>query len=134
MTKEELIRAWDKICYCCTDSAAYPIKELAMIARVLIAYEDKQAITDKTIDKYRWHDMLKDPTDLPCDMDNVQICWVGGSYYWYDSMFWDADRGVFSIYGKTEYEVIHPIIGDKRYSMYGEAIAWREIEPFEVSE
>lgn len=86
------------------------------------------------IDKYRWHDLRKDPTDLPCDMDNVQICWVGGSNYWYDSMFWDADRGVFSIYGKTEYEVIHPIIGDKRYSMYGQAIAWREIEPFEVSE
>lgn len=92
----------------------------------------------RTIDaeptKYRWHDLRKDPNDLPRDMDNVQICWVGGSHYWYDSMFWDAYRGVFSIYGKTEYEVIHPIIGDKRYSRYGQAIAWREIEPFEEEE
>lgn len=108
--------------------ADYPIREVA---------EDLEHIVDeyeKDYSPYRWHDLRKNSDDLPEDMENVQICWSGGSNNWYDSMFWDADRKVFSINGKTEFEVIHPVIGDKRYAAYGEAIAWRYIEPFEEVE
>ncbi len=49
LINEELQKAWSKICYCCSCSDVdYPTKELDMISDVLIAYEELQAISDKT--------------------------------------------------------------------------------------
>lgn len=119
MTKEELIRAWSKICYCCSYSSVdYPTKELDMISDVLIAYEENQAITDKTSDKCRWHDLRKNPNDLPALGKKVV--------------------GYFENYGTWTIGIVHRHENGWRVEEFWlegwELLAWKEIEPFEVSE
>lgn len=73
-------------------------------------------------EKYRWHDLRKDPKDLPnkCGLYIVCIEYpteekeVGMGYY--ENMYWYR-RGV-----------------RPRIPNYGNVIAWREIERFEEDE
>lgn len=78
--------------------------------------------------KYRWHDLRKNPNDLPKDAEYVLVCWRGIKQNWYDVMFWDDDKKVFSLYGD------HPVTSDERPVTFGDVIAWKYIEPLEVIE
>lgn len=74
-------------------------------------------------DKYRWHDLRKNPDDLPkkeyetcevCLEDktiDIAICHLGFFEPWYAAYFFDCPS-----------------------NWYTKVIAWREIEPFEVTE
>jgi hypothetical protein len=65
-------------------------------------------------DKYRWHDLRKNPDDLP-DMDGDHLCFIDNEPYSYCSVCeWDNPN--WYNYNGTE---------------SNNAIAWREIEPFE---
>lgn len=85
--------------------------------------EDLEHIVDeyeKDYSPYRWHDLRKNPEDLPEERSHV-ICCHGGKrkYYtatWFcKNAFWCADEE----YGSFPYE---------------DVIAWRYIEPFEEVE
>lgn len=71
-------------------------------------------------DKYRWHDLRKDPYDLPkyCDTylvyrpkgyEKYSFCYCGADGTWYDNYRYDNT-------GRLQ---------------LNDVIAWREIEPFE---
>ena len=85
-------------------------------------------VKEALADKYRWHDLRKNPDDLPKTAEHVLVCWRGIKQDWYDVMFWDSDRKVFSLYGD------HPVMSDERPVTFGDVIAWKYIEPFEVTE
>lgn len=78
---------------------------------------------------YRWHDLQKDPNDLPKHIDQVIVCVKGSSRNWVDAMFYDHERKLFTVNSCTVYEKSR-YIGDN----VNDVIAWREIEPFEVTE
>lgn len=84
---------------------------------------EKQAITEITNDKYRWHDLRKNPNDLPKIDDMVLVC-----FEW---------KGKFSGDIYTDYVTsYHNGILFDGFQIDGlyKVIAWREIEPFEVAE
>ena len=71
-------------------------------------------------EKYRWHDLIKDPDDLPTEK-NDYMCATSG---WSNAIF---------------YQVCTYFIDDDLWSPdcptnYNNVIAWREIEPFKESE
>ena len=72
--------------------------------------------------KYRWHDLRKDPDDLPEDNHNVLICLEGFEGY---------PVGVdVAIHNKFAHKWGTSLMSYKD----DEVIAWREIEPFEEVE
>lgn len=90
-------------------------------ARTLIdAYRTFLKEMLEEFEKHRWHDLKKDPDDLPnkCGTYIVYIGYpeeeVGMAYY--ENMYWYR-RG-----------------RSRRVPNYGNVIAWREIEPFEEDE
>lgn len=96
---------------CTADGKCFNAKIMAIEAL------NKQAIREKTIDKYRWHDLRKNPDDLP---DDEREYWVhgvwgsgkvseGGCVFKKDDGYFDACWN-FNV------------------------TAWREIEPFDEEE
>lgn len=72
---------------------------------------------EQEMDKYRWHDLRKNPDDLP-ELYMRKDLWFGGNLYSVGDFcgdYWNADlyRGL----SKNEYKI--PVI------------AWRETKPFE---
>jgi len=101
-----------------------------------------QAISDKTSDKYRWHDLRKDPKDLPEELSEVNITWVNHNPVDYykkikDIPFSNA-MGIYcngrwwwwSATCKDELEEYGYCVIDAMDEEI-EVIAWREIEPFD---
>lgn len=79
---------------------------------------------------YKYHDLLEDPNDLPEDGANVLVCYIGGDNDWYETLFYDASRQVFSLYGGTEFAKTRKIA--KNETDFGSVIGWCYICPFEV--
>lgn len=77
-------------------------------------------ISSRIDNKYRWHDLRKDPNDLP-ELYIRKELWFGGNLYSVGDFcgdYWNAD-----LYrGQSDKEYRIPVI------------AWREIEPYEVRE
>ena len=73
-------------------------------------------------DKYRWHDLRKNPDDLPCK-DGLYAITIQ-----YDEESSETGFGQYeNMYGYTSgWSATMP--------SYGKIIAWKEIEPFEVIE
>lgn len=106
MTKLE--KAWAQICSCCGEATEYPMKELHFVADELTK-----------VQKYKWHNLRKNPNDLPI----------------YEKSYWCVIETV----GKTIYE---PKINSE-YTVLGRyqilnlkefVIAWREIDTFDETE
>lgn len=79
----------------------------------------KQATSDKTSDKYAWHDLRKNPDDLP----------EWGRLFVYCFMFRDEGKGehLYNI------DNAHGIVVDfmkNRGNSIAECIAWKYVEPF----
>lgn len=96
--------------------------EYAKADEAIIEALEKQAIIAETSDKYRWHDLRKDPEDLPPHGIVVIVLTegfgFGASIYTHTIGHWNKDKG------KWRFDsVAYPI-----------PIAWREIEPFEEVE
>lgn len=137
MNNEELQKAWDKICYCCSHSFDdYPSDELYMISEVLtdyIAYEENQAISDKTRDKYRWHDLRKNPNDLPCKDGTYRCVFKDDIHTYFDC---DYRNGIG--FGKECFYAHNELTGSpieyyfECFDEDDEVIAWQDIELFEV--
>ena len=86
------------------------------------AQEAKRLITSliEKDRKYRWHDLRKNPEDLPTHTKTVEVeLWSEflGIYHDHDSIH-DIDDGLWMSY---------PYGGNK----WGKVIGWREIEPME---
>lgn len=81
---------------------------------------EKQSITEKASDKYRWHDLRKNPNDLPIK-DGLYA--VAVKYFAEEKS--EIGFGQFeNMYGYgSGWSAIMPSCGT--------VIAWREIEPFE---
>lgn len=73
--------------------------------------------------KYEWHDLRKNPDDLPKLFDEVLVCAVD-SY----------GNKEYVISCKVEQEPKEDSIVINGWSCLGKVIAWREIEPFEEVE
>lgn len=85
----------------------------------------EQAISDKTGDKYRWHDLRKNPTDIPKDSGDYLCCVEFREEYYSEKL--ENEYCVVEWYNGKWYT------GETIY--YGiDVIAWKEIEPFEVTE
>jgi len=67
--------------------------------------------------KYRWHDLMKDPNDLPKKGETVLVCGVHHGY----------EVGTFN--GSHEYN--GKSVWEWKKHTVKTVIAWREIEPFE---
>lgn len=80
-------------------------------------------------DECEWHNLLANAKDLPKDMDNVLVCYIGGDNNWYETMFYDASRQVFSLYGGTEFAKTRTIA--KNETDFGSVIGWCYIYPFD---
>lgn len=81
---------------------------------------EKQATSEETSDKYRWHDLRKNPEDLPTHTKTVEVeLWSEflGIYHDHDSIH-SIEDGMWMSY---------PYGGNK----WGKVIGWREIEPME---
>lgn len=90
-------------------------------------FVDKSSSSD--YNKYKWHDLSKNPNDLPKVNTFVQCVWVGSSHNWYDVFLFDDDpRPHF----KNTLGNMISIIGDEKFTYEGQVLAWKEIEPFEV--
>ena len=73
-------------------------------------------------EKYRWHDLRKDPKDLP-DKDGIYMVCI---------IFHAEEKAV----GAAFYGIMYGYKsgGDMLMPNDGKVIAWREIEPFEEDE
>lgn len=111
MTAEEALKTLNR-CQCeCTGRECDKCEE---------AYDAIQKIVEKA-DKYRWHDLLENPDNLPEYDHNVLVC---TSSNWY------------GIWSRTTFDG-EIDIWENEHAMYediDEVIAWREIEPFEEVE
>ena len=105
-----------------------------------------------TENKYRWHDLRKNPEDFPKDAHTVIVCYVGR----YDTTCPEGIKRLFKdqtfaklLWEMPQYTMLKHFCEDKEEEIdegwYGvcsdkttppefEVIAWREIEPFEVVE
>lgn len=94
----------------------------------LMSYEVVEMINDcidnalETVDKYRWHDLRKNPDDLPTKDGLYAIATL------YDTDLTDVGFGEWeNMYGYgSGWSALTP--------SYGKIIAWKEIEPFEAKE
>lgn len=115
----------------CKDCCLHPCKALKNKDRCY-SYNILNKALEKA-DKYRWHDLRKNPDDLPPHGMKVECQHLPNLitdaeelvvfHYFINGNFvynWDLDTDVRS---KT--------FGQR---IYGDIIAWREIEPFEVTE
>ena len=88
------------------------------------AYDQLKKICERE-DKYRWHDLRKDPEDLPEEIaTNVLTISMDGTYIvrTYEGI---SIKGFLDSYG-------HDLKTHQRYEM--QVAAWREIEHFEVND
>ena len=87
-------------------------------------------------EKYRWHDLRKDPDDLPRNLDkSVMYTCVHENHLYdpeYPAYYFNLERGEFGFW-RTVYDdatlgfVDFDTLSDLGYER---VIAWREIEPF----
>lgn len=81
-------------------------------------------------EKYKWHDLQKNPDDLPKTDEMILCAWQGGTRLWYDTFFYYiTPRKYFSKNGESV-----SIIGTEKFSAEGQVVAWKYIEPFEEVE
>ena len=93
-----------------------------LVAEVYLADAiDKLKKYEKS-DKYRWHDLRKDPKDLP-NKDGMYLVCI--TYPAEEKAVGVAFYGIMYGY-KSEWNTLMP--------NYGNVIAWKEIEPFEEDE
>lgn len=122
----------------CTDCKEYDHKNHCChrwTKQIRDTLEDvKQATSDKTSDKYRWHDLRKNQYDLPESKRVVYVlarmkCKWDGKYRLYQIQMIYSSK---IMYGKAVgWGVSYPY--DFNFET-DEVIAWREIEPFEKIE
>lgn len=74
--------------------------------------------------KYAWHDLRKNPEDLPKD--------VGNSYVVCYKLWNELHYGIFGYRTSFDFKGVHFCSYDSEYgdAVIDDAIAWREIEPF----
>ena len=144
MTYEEAIKKLRNMKKCDTEDIIKSIE-----AKLL--GEENESVYDiciealKKQEKYRWHDLRKNPDDLPVELEIVNITWVNhnpvpyyadikdkpfsdasGVYYKGKWWWWTAScEDYLSEYGESEENEMNKDI---------EVIAWKEIEPFKESE
>lgn len=78
--------------------------------------------------KYRWHDLEKDPKDLPTIGTEVYVCYIS-----HPNAYGEQKKR----YGKDAYIYMCDNRGGSKFCTFkkgNRVIAWREIEPFEVEE
>lgn len=101
---------------------------------VRMAYGDLMGIYTK-FTKYRWHDLRKNPDDLPKEHHN---CYPVDESSFSDNVLVVTDRWHCPIvaYINLSVKLWHNPLTEKTLEdeRLGEVIAWREIEPFEVEE
>ena len=92
--------------------------------------EEAISVAIKVLEKsehYKWHDLRKDPTDLP----DVNICrklvfaWRGWYCDWQECGWFHNDKEEVKPYFSTDSK--HRLIGDDFFEVY----AWKYIEPIE---
>lgn len=92
-------------------------------------------------DKYRWHDLRKDPTDLPTTWDDDRFYDCVLENHTYDGFY--AHFEYVEDYGFGEYSstfdsgtlgFVERVFSTMEDLGYEKVIAWKEIEPFEVEE
>ena len=85
------------------------------------AYDLIESVVDK-YDKYRWHDLRKDPSDLPVysEMVCVALKYADGDILTTAKVY-NHDSEMFDGYH---------VVGYYETGLITEVIAWREIEPF----
>lgn len=92
--------------------------------------------------KYRWHDLRKDPDDLPRDLDeSVMYTCVHLNHLYdpeYPAYYFNLDTAEFgfwrNIYDDATLEFVDCVFDTVSDLGYERVIAWREIEPFEEVE
>lgn len=112
------------------DASRYTEEETKLTEEVL---SDVQTLLELDVDKndYFWHDIRKNPDDLPKNEELVLCEWVGGSHNWHDVfMFWEKPRNCFT----NTHGTYISIVGDEKFSQEGQVVAWKYIEPFEEEE
>lgn len=78
--------------------------------------------------KYRWHDLRKDPDDLPTECKPVLLSTLGGANVVAYAVTTEGHSFPRGWYMDAPYE--SPLCDISSYY----AVAWREIEPFEESD
>lgn len=118
--------------------------DLVMESSDIIQAYDKVIETFEKIEKYKWHDLRKNPDDLPKN-DGWYYCWLrndtidyGMDLYFYikNKKFIDNRRkDVFNVYKVMAFcgfpEGYKQIYTDDTVDRTSEVIAWRLVESFE---
>lgn len=102
---------------------AYKYIDLATYVDDLEKYCDE---LEKNIEKYRWHDLRKNPYDVPNSVLDKDDRWN------YNYISCNSSGGIRCRYLKTEPHCDSDYIFEVLESE--DTVAWREIEPFEVNE
>lgn len=106
---------------CTADGKCFNAKIMAIEAL------NKQAIREKTIDKYRWHDLRENPNELPCGGEYLCLAQSRNPYCE------DKKEIIEYVYDVIEFHRGKFMKGESKYFI-SNIIAWREIEPFEEEE
>lgn len=86
-------------------------------------FTDGYKAKERELDKYRWHDLRKDPNDLPKESKQVLVIFDNG----------DVSAAFMTLHGRIGNRVIKSWTGYKNVPLEY-PIAWCEINPFEVEE
>lgn len=81
-------------------------------------------------DKYRWHDLRKNPKDLPRQNVQVLCAWQGGTRLWTDTFFYHTEPRKHFRRGDTQVS----IVGTEKFSEEGQIVKWKYIDLEEVEE
>lgn len=87
-------------------------------------------MTQLKVEKYRWHDLTKNPKDLPAEDCRVLIECKYGERYFYDVADFAIDMDFDECWGMSGFYKY-----DSEYGYYPVYVdAWKYIEPFEEVE
>ena len=135
MTNEEAIKILkEAIAECCIDSCGYEHSELPEcdFCNTYEAYSMAIKALEKVekVEKYRWHDLRKDPNDLPETCDEVLVVTSSG---WFCGTMATAyynpiKRSNFVV--NTEGVRIGEDENRAGYKPWDDVIAWKYIEQF----
>lgn len=105
----ELEKAWNVICSCLVETEVYPMKDMILVADTLSKYQ-----------RCRWHDLRKNPNDLPNSDRNVEICFEFSKSKCYHTAYYDYEY----------MEWVMPMDTSPNET-FENVIAWCEINPYE---
>lgn len=100
--------------------------EITTTAPRMLAFSEGLKKAEEVLEraeKYRWHDIRKDPNDLPNDNRNVEICFEFSKSKCYHTAYYDYEY----------MEWVMPMDTSPNET-FENVIAWREIESFEEKE